>query len=138
MSANLRTNTALESLDRELKVLKASYDKILPLAEQIETFRDAIGVLGEQIRQTLETEPPLANLSRRDIPGLALRNYDKDIRPWIVESLQWALGMPVQSSFKIFQAGRRLADVIRQDLVRLEREHEGLKARVMRGESWAG
>jgi len=122
-----------EAIEAEGKVHSASSRLLQELSGQLEAQASALAATANKIKAVLDGLPANSILNRRDVPGLIVRDYKKDVVPWIVEFISWKVGAAFASTFRVFQKDISLAEIIRKDQLRIESEINNLVGRAVRG-----
>lgn len=124
---------AVPQIQHEAQALTDTNRALRDLATKAEKQASELAKTVLMMRSHLLAEGVHAVLNRRDVPGLAIRNFEKDLLPWMTEFLAWKLGAQVTSSFKVFSADRPLIQIIDRDQARIDEEALNLVARAQRG-----
>lgn len=124
---------AVPQIKHEAKALTDTNRALIELAEKAEKQATALAQTMLMMRSHLLAEGVHGVLNRRDLPGLSVRNFEKDLLPWATEFLAWKLGSQVTSSFKVFSADTPLAKIIARDQARIDEEAVALVERAQRG-----
>ena len=128
-----RDTLAIAIIDREHQALTEGNAQLTELGRQAQAHLDAAAACAKRMAAVIDGEAVHEKLNRRDLPGITIRNYAKDIRPWLQEYLAWHLGATVISDFKVFQSDRPFEEVVKRDTMIINDEANALKVRVQRG-----
>jgi hypothetical protein len=130
-----RTHNAasIPDIEQNGKTLVSTSDGLITLAIAMQRHLDAAASTAVAMQALLEQEGVQDIIDRRLVPGVTVKSFAKDIRPWCAEYITYKLGGAAHSTLKVFQVGVPLSDVIKQDNAIIGKELANLKARAIRG-----